>query len=1099
MMRREGIVRSFALMALAGAFGSTASAADAPAPVNAEELRAFRDTLERYSSRMREFEKSVADIVDRREADEQQRVESVYSGMVQRLQSEENAQRVSAVQRLEAFLRKYPVSPHSADMKFRLADLYFESAELEFDAARVEYARLTAAAEGRPDVVVPESPRKDYSRAIALYRDIVTNNTDYDSLADSYYMLAWCYNAPNSEQYDADAARVVNEQMVSRFPGTRFANDANMMLGEYWFDIPGPRTNPVVNVPTAISYYQAVLADGPEGRNYDEAIYKLGWSNYKLNNYDQALAYMVQLLDYSDKQMLQTGKPSNMRPEAIKYLAISYADIAFNQGKRPIDVAVTHLNRVGDRPWQHEEVEMLAEQLERQGKLEEAVDVWGYLQTHWALDPKNPVYQAKVAEAWLRLSGNDQSRYQAAMKELSERYSDGSAWYVANRMNPEAIAQARSYIETSLAQVATEYYALAQESQNVEDFARAADKFREFLEEYPFGANYNDYEWYYASALYDSNQFDASLLAYDQVVKNDKSPYRDGARYQTLQARRQIVLSRYGKLEDVPAGQTLERTATTDFGKQVLVYAISDEQKAFILSCDDVLDREFTDPDIAKQLDDARAAYSYIPAQILYNHGRYEEARARLERVIDRFPKTKEAGLAAQVLVNSYVNEGDLERVATLVDELKSKKLGADGGDGLGSLATIQEQAVFSLAGAKATRNDHLGASAAYLSFLQRFPQSQYLNVALYNAANQADLAGNAVDAIKLFEQYVAKYPADERSKDLYFRIADTYSATLELDKAIGYYEGLVSRFPDHKDASSAMYNAAFLRVGIGDHRGAATTYERYALTFPTIGDAEATFWRAGEQWELVSENEAVSFYNRYLDRFGAGEPNHAIESLYKLAKLQEKKGDRRAAATWTRLQDAFRAANGASLTARTRSLAAEGAVLDLGKEFAALKAVKWTSSEEKNVELLTKTKVEQVKALTDHAMNTILTYADYDSTAAALYYMGVARFAYADIAYDGPPPKGLSEEELDVYRQVVDEKFRIPSEDEGRKRLQAALDKAKTEKRWSIWNSKTLSALNERFPSDFPSERNESRGAIDPGDVPIAGPTSEVTKKETP
>jgi len=192
MMRREGIVRSFALMALAGAFGSTASAADAPAPVNAEELRAFRDTLERYSSRMREFEKSVADIVDQREADEQQRVESVYSGMIQRLQSEENAQRVSAVQRLEAFLRKYPVSPHSADMKFRLADLYFESAELEFDAARVEYARLTAAAEGRPDVVMPESPSKDYSRAIALYRDIVTNNPDYDSLPDSYYMLAWC-------------------------------------------------------------------------------------------------------------------------------------------------------------------------------------------------------------------------------------------------------------------------------------------------------------------------------------------------------------------------------------------------------------------------------------------------------------------------------------------------------------------------------------------------------------------------------------------------------------------------------------------------------------------------------------------------------------------------------------------------------------------------------------------------------------------------------------------------------------------------------------------------------------------------------------------
>lgn len=1099
MMRRQGFVRSLALMAVAGAVGPAAMAADTQAPVNAEELRAFRDTLERYTTRMREFEKSAADIVDRHEADERLRVETVYSAMIERLLSDESVQRKSAVQRFEAYLRKYPVSPHSADMKFRLAELYFESAELDFDFRNAEYKRLTDAAAGRPDVVLPESPGKDYSRAISLYADIVANNQDYEGLQQAYYMLAWCYGAKNSQQNDDDAARRVNETIASRYPGTDFANDANMMLGEYWFDLAGPRGNSVQNVPVAISYYQKVLADGPRGLNYDAAIYKLGWSAYKLNDYEGAFGYMVQLLDYSDKQMLQTGKPSNMRAEAIKYLAISYADVGFNQGKKPIDVAVAHLNRIGDRPWQHEEVEMLADQLERVGKLEEAVDVWKYLQTHWAMDPKNPVYQAKVAQAWLRVSEPDQARYQAAMKELSDRYSDGSAWYVANRMNPEAIAQARSYIETSLAQVATEYYESAQETKNAEDYARAADKFREFLEEYPFGANYNDYEWYYASALFESNQFEQSLLAYEQVLRNGQSSYRDIARYQILQARKQMVLSKYGKLEDVPAGQTLETTITTEFGKQILVYTISDEQKAFVVSCDDVLDREFADPEISKQVDDLRAAYSYIPAQLLYNHGRYAEARARLERVIDRFPKTKEAGLAAQVLVSSYVNEGDLERVATLVDELKAKKVGADGGDGLGVLASIQEQAVFNLAGAKASRNDNLGASAAYLSFLQRFPQSEYLNLALYNAANQADLAGNAIDAIKLFEQYVTKYPADERSKDLYFRIADSYSSTLALDEAVSYYEGLVARFPDHKDAASAMYNAAFLRVGIGDHRGAATTYERYALTFPALGDAEGTFWRAGEQWELVSDNEAVSFYNRYLDRFGNNEPNHAIESLYKLAKFQEKKGDRRSAATWARLQDAFQAANSALLTQRTGSLAAEGAVLELGKEYAVLKAVKWTSSEEKNVEILTKIKAEQAKALTDHAQKIIMTYKDYDSTSAALYYMGVARFAYADIAYDAPPPKGLSEDELDPYREGVSKALVIPNEDEARKRLVAALDKARTAKRWSEWNSKALKALNERFPSEFPSERNESRGAIDPGDVPIAGPTSEVTKKETP
>lgn len=1096
MMRRHGMTRSLAVLALSGLSLPAALAAD---PVNAEEVRAFRDTLERYSSRMQEFEKDAARIVDQNEAAERERVTGAYGTMLQRLQSEENTRRKSAMARLEDFLRKYPVSPYSADMKFRLADLYFENAELEYASAFEEFQRFQQAAADRPDVVVPEPPAKDYGRPIALYQDIVTNNKDYDSLPESYYMLAWCYNAPNASQYDPEAARSVNEAIVRLYTGTKFANDANMMLGEYWFDLPGPRSNPVANVPTAIQYYEAVLADGPSGRNYDESIYKLGWSHYKLNHYDAALGYMVQLLDYSDKQMLQTGKPSNMRPEAVKYLAISYADMAFNQGRKPLDLAVEHLNRVGERPWTHEELETLAETLDKQAKLEDAIDVWAYLQTRWPLDPKNPVYQSRVADAWLRVPVPDTAKYQAAMKALSDNYADGGTWYVANRTNPDAIAQARSFIETSLAQVATEYYERAQQTGNVQDYALAADKFREFIEEYPFGANYNDYEWYYASTLYASNQFEASLAAYDQVLKNDHSPYRDGARYQTLQARRQIVLSKYGKLEDVPAGQTVENTVTSEFGKAVSVYTLSDEQRAFIEACDDVVDREFTDPDIGKQVDGLRAAYLYIPAQILYNHGRYADARTRLQRVIDRYPKTKEAALAAQVLVNTFVNEGDLERVATLIDDIKARKLGTGADDGLGALATVQEGVVFNLAAAKGAKGDHLGASAAYLSFLQRFPQSQYLNVALYNAANQADLAGNAVDAIKLFEQYVAKYPSDDRSKDLYFRIADTYSATLELDKAVSYYEGLVSRFPDHKDASAAMFNAAFLRVGIGDHRGAATTYEKYATTFPSLGDAEPTFWRAGEQWELVSENDAVSFYNRYLDRFGTTDGNHAVEAVYKLASIQERKNDRRAPATWARLQTVFAAADKSTLTQHTRSLAAEAAIKDLTNEYALLKQVKWTTSEAKNVEILTKTKTEQVKALTDHGLSIIQTYQDYDSTAAALYYMGMARFAYADMAYDAPPPKGLTEDEADVYRQVVDEKFRLPAEDQGKARLQAALDKARQEKRWSTWNSKALAALNERFPADYPSERNESRGAIDPGDVPTAGPTSEVTKKETP
>lgn len=1092
--------RSAGLLALAGVAARPAAALDVPKGVNAAEFQAFHDTLDRFNDRMRELQADAATIVDQHQKAEEDRIESIYGTMLKDLREQESKERKGAIARLESFLRKYPVSPYSADMKYRLADLYFETSELEYATAFEEYTRLQDAANAHPEIVISEPPSKDYGRSMTLYKDIIANNQDYDNLPEAYYMLAWCYNAAASGQYDPEEGRRLNETIVSRYSGTAFANDANMMLGEYWFELPGPRSNPVVNVPTAISYYQTVLKDGPTGRNYDKAIYKLGWSNYKLNNYDAALSYMVDLLDYSDKLFLQTGKPSNMRPEAIKYLAISYADIGFNQAKRPVDIAVAHMGKVGDRPWQHEELETLADILGRQAKYEEAIDVWAYLQTKWPLDPKNPVYQYNIAQSWMRTGIPDPAKSDAAMSQLSEVYREGGEWYVANRTNPDAIAVARGYIETSLAAVAGEIYMHAQETGDVKDYAAAAEKYREFLEKYPFGADYNDDEWYYASALYASNQFEPALLAYDQVLKNDHSPYRDPARYQILLARRQIVEGKYGKLTDVPPGQTVERTVTSAFDKAITVYTVSDEQKSFIAACDDVVDRQFTDADTAAAVEKLRAAYLYTPGQIYFNHGNYDEARARFNKVIERYPATQEAGFAAGLLVQTYVNEGDLERVATLIDELKAKHLGEGGSsDALAKLGNVQEQAVFNLAQAMADKGKHTESSQAYLSFLTRFPESQYLNLALYNAANQADIAGQGADAIKLFERYVTQYPDDLRSKDLYFRIAETYSATLELDKAIGYYTKLYTKFPDHQDAANAMYNAAFLMVGTGNHQDAAKRYELYASTFKDRPDAEDTYWRAGEQWDLVSEADGLSFYKRYLDRFGATQPNHAIEALYKIATAQEKKGDRQAAATWARLQDTFRTSNGALMSQHTRSLAAEGAVKDLQKQFETLKTVKWTTSEEKNVEIITTTMPNKVKAFSDQAVDIITTYQDYDSSAAAQYFIGMSRFVFADMLYDVPPPKGLSEEELDVYRATVDERFRLPTEDAGRKLLQAALDKSKNDKRWSAWNSKALTALNERFPSDFPSERVESRGAIDPGDVPLAGPTSEIKPKEEP
>ena len=466
-------------------------------------------------------------------------------------------------------------------------------------------------------------------------------------------------------------------------------------LGEYYFELPGPRENPTVNIPIAIKYYEAVLADGPSGRMYDEAIYKLGWSHYKLNEYDKALAYLVKLLDYSDQQLRETGKISNMRPEAVEYLAISYADLADRTGRTPVEVATAHLKKVGDKKWQHDVIERLAQILLIQAKFDASIDTYRYLQQHWPLDPSNPVYQAEIARIYLTLpQGADREKAGQAKTELALTYAEGTDWYNANKGNPEAIAKARGFIESSLAEVATERLLLAQKTNDPKDFAVAAATYKDFLEKFPFADDYDVSEWYMAYALFGSHQYREAEKAYLQVLRNDRSAYRDGARVQLMRTREQILLEKYGSREQLPQGAIVEGVDTTAFGAQVTRYMISDEHKAFIQSCDDLATRELADKEYAAELENLRPVMYYAPAQILYEHGHLDEARARLEKMIQLYPDRPEAGSAAALIVNADKAQGDLKRLAADAERLKN----VGGGVNTRQFADLEEAAKFNIA-----------------------------------------------------------------------------------------------------------------------------------------------------------------------------------------------------------------------------------------------------------------------------------------------------------------------------------------------------------------------------------------------------------------
>ncbi len=1052
----------------------------ARAEPDAEEVRQFRETAERYVQRMQEFRGDVKQLVDLSEQEERERIESSFGAAVSRNQEDGNTLRRVAVAKIESFLQKYPESKHGADMKFRLADLYYDESELDFMARNDEYAVLVENGTANPDFV----PKKDYRRSIGLYRDILANAPKFTFRADVLYMLGWCLGSANAEQYDETGARDAYQAIVSQYPRSAFTNDANMRLGEYYFELPAPRPDTLANVRIAVTYYDAVMAEGLQGRNYDRAIYKLGWSHFKLDDFDRSLAYLVQLLDYSDGLYDRTGKLADTRKEAVEYLAISYADMADRQSKKPIDVARAHMAKIGDKRWQHDVAERLALILEKQTKWDDAVDTYRFLQTKWPTHPQNPIYQQTIAAIYgSRMPVRNEAAAAVALTELGTNYNDQSAWYAANKNNPDAIAAARIFIERSLATVAIEKLLRAKETQNPADYRDAADTFQSFLQKFPFTPDYDEYEWYQALSLYEGKLFPEAARAYGQILKNPRSKYKDGARFQLMKSREELALSKYGKLEDVPQGALVANTLQSKAGKQIVQYMVSDEQKAFVVAADDLADREFTDPDWIAVLEKSRPALAYLGGVVSFNHGYYDDARKRLWAVVNRYPGAPEAAFAAKLVLQSYVNEGDLETVKAVA--LKFGDLEIAGQAGLELCLELGKA------------DKHLESATCYGQFLIDFPKSEYINVALYNQANQLDLGGRTAPANVLFEKYINDYPDDERSKSLYFRIAAGYSSILELDKAIRYFDALVKKAPDHTDAPAALFNSAFLRTGIGDHLGAAKAYERYA-NLPNVPDAEAIYWKAGEQWELVSAPQAIEFYEKYLRTFPASEPSHAIIAQHKLSELYLERGDKRKAAQkLSDLDVTFRDNVARGVSSDARELAAKAPTVKLLADLESYKVLKWTKDEKKNAELLLVTKREDLKLLVDASLALIQTYQDYDAAAAALYVQGAAYFAYADFVYGFPLPVGLNEEEKGIFQVELDARFtpiRLAAEDTAKARLQGALEKARVDQRWSEWNGKAMQLLHDRYPIEYPSERQESRGAVDFTSIPFEAPESART-----
>jgi TolA-binding protein len=1065
------------------ALSLTASGAEAPP---ASELRAWREAHERFAERLEGMAADTRAWVDAREAEERARIAEGYDPVIAELKARAVQGRIDTIARFQDFLRQHGDAAYASHVRFRLADLLFDAAADDYEKRAGAYFEALEADDLAALERLGEEPRLDLSAPIGLYEQILADNAgrpreeQYERLDGVWLMLAFCLIDKRAEQHDEVRARAVLEELIAARPDSALADRADLFIGNFVFGDG--------RFAEAIARYERVLSKGPDGLYYDEALYQLAWTHYKIARYDAGLPVFVKLLDLSEVKERESGKASAFAKDALKYVAYSLADRANATGRTADEEAAEFFRSIGPRPYERDVYIELAAVLLRYARPDEAIAVYNQLQEdpRWVWEPDNPQWLMEVVKLYgSNALTRDLVAAGAERVKLTQRYNEGGEWWAHNRNNPKALGTALGYIEDSLLGVAAEYYARAQETKNPADYALAAERYLEYLQKFPIADDYYDQEWLYANVLKESNRFQEAATEFRALVGSERfHKWGDAARYSSMEVAYQRMLATSGAPDLPPATPVVVQNVTTPAGRTIERWELAEDRSSFIDAANALLSAQLGetaagDIDYRAETEKRRPTLTYVIGQILYQHHRYPEARDLLGVVIERWPQTKEATFAAGLIVDSYNAEGDLVAVRAATKKYVTMALGPSGTPDP-KFKDALEGASYKLATTKFSAGDFEGAAAAFLEFRAEFPQSQYAADALHDAAFSYQKIGQVKRANGLYEQFVDAYLRDERSRMLLFRIAANYETTFQLEKAIDYYERLARTFPDDTNRADALFNAAFLRVGLGRHAEAAKAFEAYAAEYPDRPDREEVQWRAGAEYELVDGDKAISFYRGYLKQYGTTVPDHALEALSRIAKIQ---GDRNDTVGAQRTADevvrtfASIVAAGGTVGPAGHEAAAAADFRNLQKAFDGVVDDQLTRNDDKDAVLLGETKPAELKAFEERVGGFISRYQSFEHNAGALFLQAGTTLYFADLGLSIEPPPGLPEEEEWAFRDLLDEKV-YPQyrevEARGVLQLEALVSKAAEQGRYASWIEAARRELHKRRPEKWPAVHDE-------------------------
>ena len=990
------------------------------------EVDAYRDALRIFELEIHDYRQTVSAIVEAEYRSRRARIDGFFQTEIDARRIEERQRREAAIVDFERFLRRYPNhARHTPDVLFRLAELHYEKTEDDYLLSDLEYEVLERRYELGVIPELPDAPEKDFTRSIVLFQRLVTEFPDYRFVDGAWYLLAMC----QLQMFQGQEALASLQHLVENFPDSEFAQEAWLRIGEHYFER--------VAFAQARPAYERALGYG-ESVWYDKILFKLGWSNYLLNDYDTALANFTELLEFYER--MGEGTNRAVREEALQYFAIAIAEEDWDlDGQIDPEFILGRLARYlrDERPYTQEVLDRIAQLLMENRRYEYAIDTYRHILARYPVDRLNARRHDEIITAHLRMGDVEAALAEGAV--FAERYASGTDWHAEQERQGafEEIAfaerVARDLLITTAGRMYNEADELARRAALTSDvelareararYQTAARVYQEFLTTYPNDLEAYDVRMFMAQSLFYAENYVGAAEAFRAVRDSQLSDeYREIAGELTI-----IALGRALERE-INAGR-LEARAWPPYRGPMLqdedderddgrgargatVDPVPDLSLQWVRAID-----EYIAMDLNSEEDPTtQGRYAYGAARLFFDYRSHDETTRRAIHILERYCGQDETGLAAALLLESFRAREQFDQVEFWANEIEQREACITLPDDL--MASLRRGIESFRMGAVAQQAEALyeqglyeEAAQEYARLTNEYADSDFAPLGLYNAGviYEQDLRRYET-AMRQFERLVREYPNSAQVNDALVRIAINSRQFFDFDRAIETYLTLHQRgVANEETGQNPILDAAELLQYTQQYGRAADAYMTFVSENPRNARAAAALYtaailrgRAGDDREMLRLFERFrrdygNTTNEYIDITTA-----VMDTLVRELNHYRAQGDTRNIA---RAEDRLLAEHGRRNPTNPDVLYA---VAEIIYNRSMQTFAQWDARD------LGDTQAIQTRRLTERrdgiagvlsALDRVMDYGSADWIVCAFYQRGRVFQRMADLIYTTPPP----------------------------------------------------------------------------------------------